>query len=223
MPLFSSSSPFDADVERATNEKNTGEDWGLIMEICDKVGRENHGAHDCLKSIIKRMNHKVPFVVLQALMLLDACVKNCGRVFHLEVCTREFMGECRTLLTQKTHPKVVQKLRFYIKKWSEMPEIKADKSLSLITAVYQSLKREGADFSDPDAVPAGPGNAAADSAREQQEMSRAIALSLEQAEREGQAKAPAVHYPSNPDWASNYPDLSPVMDARVQEMNKVQQ
>ena len=53
--------------EKITDEKNTSEDWGMIMDFCDRVQATKDGPRDCLKSIIKRLNHPDPHVVIQAI------------------------------------------------------------------------------------------------------------------------------------------------------------
>lgn len=53
---------------------------------------------------MKRLAHKDPHVVVLAIALLDSCVNNCGKVFHLEVASRDFENEFRRLLTQQPQP-----------------------------------------------------------------------------------------------------------------------
>ncbi|XP_054157958.1 signal transducing adapter molecule 1-like [Oppia nitens] len=150
MGIFGSATIFDPLVERVTSETNTSDDWALIMEICDRIGTDPNGPKDCMRAIVRRLNHSLPSVVMQSLTLLDACVSNCGKIFHLEVCSRDFESEIRKLL-QKSHPKVCEKLRLLIKKWAQT-EFKNDPQLSLIPALYHKLKSEGMDFTSSEPI-----------------------------------------------------------------------
>jgi len=176
------SSPFDQMVEKVTDEKNTGEDWGMIMSVCDRVGATQTGPKECLKAIMKRLNHQDPHVVMQAITLLDACVNNCGKYFLLEVASREFENDFKKLLS-KSHPKIVEKLKSMLKRWAE-GEFSKDSQYSLIPSLYNNLKKEGMDFSGGDSqpkkkeLPKDP--LLVSSQQEEDDLAKAIQLSLQE-------------------------------------------
>jgi len=175
MPIFGQSQ-FDKLVEKATNESNVTEDWQSIMECCDFINAQQSRPLECLRSILKRMSHSHPNVSIQAIILLDACVSNCNKKFHLEVASREFLTEAKKLL-EKGHIKVTERFRLMIKKWSEN-EFKTDPELNFIPAFYAQLKKEGHDFTDPSKpqLPKDPNVVISD--QEEEDIIKALELSL---------------------------------------------
>ncbi|KAL1458377.1 hypothetical protein WDU94_008534 [Cyamophila willieti] len=206
MGLFGSSSPFDPDVEKATSETNTTENWNLIIEICDKVGTSSQNAKDCLKSITKRLNHTDPHVVLLAISLLEACVKNCGTSFLLEVASRDFVElELSKLLKQNHQPKISEKLKLLLKSWAE-DEFKNDPQLGLIPSLYSKLKQEGMDFNiqpDPSSRGKKDSRAADSSRKEEDDLKKAIELSLKESSKQSSSRSQ-----SNAASSSLYPSAN---------------
>jgi len=206
MGIFGDSrNAFDGMIEKVTDEKNTAEDWGEIMSVCDRVGATKDGPKECLKALMRRLNNPDPHVVLQAIIVLDACVNNCGRHFLLEVASREFETEFKRLLG-KSHPKVVEKLKTMLKGWAQ-GEFSKDAAYSLIPALYASLRKEGMDFSSEEErvkkskVPADP--MAVASQQEEEDIAKAIQLSLQESKTGGSKKSgggsgvSSVLYPSD--------------------------
>lgn len=205
MPIFGANQ-FDKLIDKATNESNIAEDWQSIVECCDYVNAQQTRPLDCLRSILRRMSNNHPNVSIQAVIVLDACVSNCGKKFHLEVASREFINEARKLLS-KGHPKVIERFKLMIKKWSEN-EFKSDPELNVIPGFYAQLQEEGYDFTDPTKpqLPKDPNVVISD--QEEEDIIKALELSLKDIKSPTRAPNQSASSSSSATPATRmYPDI----------------
>ncbi|CDW52924.1 VHS and SH3 9 domain containing protein [Trichuris trichiura] len=164
-------------AERATSEKLTSPNWGLILDVCDRVNNgDAQTASDCALCLRKRLNHRDPHVVALALCLIDSCVNNCGQKFKSEVCSKEFVAELLAKATGSNRA-VADRVRSLIRRWSQ--ETGSDGSMEPIQSLYSELKREGYEFPAPKEKKKGSGAFDINAFKQEEEdLAKAIQLSL---------------------------------------------
>lgn len=94
-------------ADQATDASLATENWALYMEICDSINESSENAKDAMKAFRKKLTQnagKNYTVVMYTLTVLETCVKNCGRAFHLLVMNKEFIQELMRLIGPKNEP-----------------------------------------------------------------------------------------------------------------------
>lgn len=143
------STPVGQRIEQATDAALASENWALNMEICDMINDTEDGPKDAVKALRRRLQQnagKNYTVVMYALTVLETCVKNCGRKFHLLATSKEFVQELVKLIGPKNDPPtaVQEKVLSLIQSWADA--FKGNPDMAGVVQVYQDLKLKGVEF-----------------------------------------------------------------------------
>lgn len=192
--MFSSAAnPYDEIVGKATDENLASEDWGLNIEVCDKVGSDGaSGARNVVAALQKRLVHRNPNVQLYALELANTLAQNCGKTVHGELASRSWTASLDRLVNDRsTNPAVKKKALGYIKDWAKQFEESGDANLGLMGELYDQLRAKNMSFGEPEPVP----EDAADARQRQEDEELARVLELSKQDKGGRA-APYQTYQS---------------------------
>ncbi|XP_050675197.1 TOM1-like protein 2 isoform X2 [Leptidea sinapis] len=142
-------SPVGQKIEQATDGSLPSENWALNMEICDIINSTPDGPKDAIKAIRKRLTQsagKNYTIVMYTLTVLESCVKNCGRPFHVMVCSKEFISELVKLIGPKNDPPTVvqDKVLSLIQCWADAFQTQPE--LQGVVQVYNELRTKGVEF-----------------------------------------------------------------------------
>ncbi|PIK46959.1 putative ADP-ribosylation factor-binding protein GGA1 [Apostichopus japonicus] len=138
--------------DKATNPLNREEDWEFILTFCDRVNFELEGPQIACRLIGHKIQSPQEREALQALIVAEACVKNCGEAFHREVGKFRFLNELIKLISPKylgarTTEKVKKKTIEIMYSWQiglpHEPKVKE---------AYEMLKKQGLVKEDPEYV-----------------------------------------------------------------------
>uniref|UniRef100_A0A4W3GEE6 Golgi associated, gamma adaptin ear containing, ARF binding protein 3a n=1 Tax=Callorhinchus milii TaxID=7868 RepID=A0A4W3GEE6_CALMI len=83
---------------------NRQEDWEYIIGFCDQVNKELEGPQIAVRLLAHKIQSPQEWEAVQALTVLEACMKNCGRRFHNEVGKFRFLNELIKVVSPKGLP-----------------------------------------------------------------------------------------------------------------------
>uniref|UniRef100_A0A803XV65 Golgi associated, gamma adaptin ear containing, ARF binding protein 3 n=1 Tax=Meleagris gallopavo TaxID=9103 RepID=A0A803XV65_MELGA len=136
-------------VNKATNPSNRQEDWEYIIGFCDQINKELEGPQIAVRLLAHKIQSPQEWEAVQALTVLEACMKNCGRRFHNEVGKFRFLNELIKVVSPKylgdrVSEKVKTKVIELLYSWTvALPEEYKIKD------AYYMLKRQGIVMFDP--------------------------------------------------------------------------
>uniref|UniRef100_A0A672M5D6 Golgi associated, gamma adaptin ear containing, ARF binding protein 3 n=1 Tax=Sinocyclocheilus grahami TaxID=75366 RepID=A0A672M5D6_SINGR len=136
-------------LNKATHPTNRQEDWEYIIGFCDQINKELEGPQIAVRLLVHKI-HSQEWEALQALTVLEACMKNCGRRFHNEIARYRFLNELIKVVSPKymgdsVSDKVKNKIIEMLYSWTVVFPNEAK-----IADAYQTLKRQGLVMSDPE-------------------------------------------------------------------------
>ncbi|XP_072319929.1 ADP-ribosylation factor-binding protein GGA1-like isoform X2 [Eucyclogobius newberryi] len=136
-------------INSATSPQNKETDWDCIKEFCDQLNNEPEGPQLATRILAHKIQSPQEWEAMQALTVLETCMKNCGKKFHTEVGKFRFLNELIKVVSPKylgsRAPEPVKK---------KVIEIMYSWTLTLqdeakIAEAYHMLKKQGIVKQDP--------------------------------------------------------------------------
>ncbi|KAL7890842.1 hypothetical protein AOLI_G00003180 [Acnodon oligacanthus] len=136
-------------INKATNPLNRETDWDSIKAFCEQLSNEPEGPQLATRLLAHKIQSPQEWEAMQALMVLETCMKNCGKRFHNEVGKFRFLNELIKVVSPKylgsrAPEPVKKKVLEMMYSWTVgLPEE------TKISDAYQMLKKQGIVKQDP--------------------------------------------------------------------------
>ncbi|RVE69152.1 hypothetical protein OJAV_G00075190 [Oryzias javanicus] len=140
-------------INRATNPLNRETDWSSIHAFCNQLNNDLEGPQLATRLLAHKIQSPQEWEAMQALLVLETCMKNCGKRFHSEVGKFRFLNELIKVVSPKylgsrSPEPVKKKVLELIYSWTlALPDE------AKISDAYQMLKKQGIIKQDPELPP----------------------------------------------------------------------
>ncbi|KAM6939846.1 ADP-ribosylation factor-binding protein GGA1-like isoform 2-T2 [Xenentodon cancila] len=136
-------------INKATNPLNSETDWDSINGFCDQLSNEPDGPQLAARLLAHKIQSPQECEAMQALMVLETCMKNGGKKFHTEVGKFRFLNELIKVVSPKylggrASEPVKAKVLEMMYSWTvKLPDE------AKIAEAYHMLKKQGIVKQDP--------------------------------------------------------------------------
>uniref|UniRef100_A0A665VP97 Golgi-associated, gamma adaptin ear containing, ARF binding protein 1 n=1 Tax=Echeneis naucrates TaxID=173247 RepID=A0A665VP97_ECHNA len=136
-------------INKATSPLNKENDWESIDGFCDQLKDEPEGPQLATRLLAHKIQSPQEWEALQALTVLETCMKNCGKRFHNEVGKFRFLNELIKVVSPKylgarAPEPVKKKVLEMMYSWT----VRLPDETKILDA-YQMLKKQGIVKQDP--------------------------------------------------------------------------
>uniref|UniRef100_A0A672ZVJ9 VHS domain-containing protein n=1 Tax=Sphaeramia orbicularis TaxID=375764 RepID=A0A672ZVJ9_9TELE len=148
-PATAARCPAEETQTLATNPLNRDTDWSSIHAFCDQLNNDLEGPQLATRLLAHKIQSPQEWEAMQALLVLETCMKNCGKRFHSEVGKFRFLNELiKVYLGSRSPEPVKKKVLELIYSWTlGLPDE------AKISDAYQMLKKQGIIKQDPELPP----------------------------------------------------------------------
>nr|XP_004610555.1 unnamed protein product [Sorex araneus] len=139
----------EARINKATNPLNKELNWAGINGFCEQLNEDFEGPPLATRLLAHKIQSPQEWEAVQALTVLETCMKSCGKRFHDEVGKFRFLNELIKVVSPKyqgsrTSEKVKSKVLELLYSWTVgLPQE------AKIAEAYQMLKKQGIVKADP--------------------------------------------------------------------------
>lgn len=137
-------------VKAATDSLRLTPDWSKNIDICDEINRKKDAPDQAAKAIRRRLQDSDQQTVYLTLILLEACMKNCGVTFA-SAFDRSLMDEVINISKGNKGNKNADEALRLIQQWARTYE--KNRSLSIFFDTYMSMKSRGVVFPKEEVLP----------------------------------------------------------------------
>jgi signal transducing adaptor molecule len=170
-------------ADKATDPSQAFENWDYIMDLCDKVNDDPvDGPKDAVKLIQSNLESGNTKCQKLTLVVLSSLAQNCGPLMHEEIASKSLTGSLLELGTDMSAPESLRQQVFEVMETLSR-EFRSNPELKEVEIAFNRLKQTDPSILPP-VVPQKHQITDEDRRREEEELQRVLALSLEESQED---------------------------------------